>query len=54
MNSIGVVVKRIHKNPGKQGVAKTEIYVEDLPNGLYYVVVKSSTKLYTKNFLKIK
>jgi hypothetical protein len=53
MNSVGVVVKSIQKNSDKQALGKTEIFVKDLSDGLYYVVVRQGTKVYTKNFLKM-
>ncbi len=54
MNSVGVVVKSIQKNLAKQAPGKTEVDVKNLSNGLYYVIVRSGTKTYTKNFIKIK
>ena len=54
INSIGVVVKKVHKSIGIKGLYKTEISVRNLSSGLYYVKVKSGTKIYTNNFIKIR
>ncbi len=53
-NSVGVVVKRIHKNKNTVGLDKTEINVKYLFSGLYYVIFKAGNKIYTNKFLKIK
>ncbi len=54
INSIGVVVKKVHKSIGIKGLYKTEIGVRNLSSGLYYVKIKSGTKIYTNNFIKIR
>lgn len=53
INSVGIVVKKLSMNSTTSNQKQTEINVKNLSDGVYFIIIKSGTKVYREKFIKI-